>query len=118
MRACDLPRQAATSPEPARQGKAGRSGPRGTRRGVNDCTMRFASDKTMSGNYHGCDARCPPWNDSIVHYYVFTRYALDEATRNVVGIFNVQHVQAAIRGRVLAEAAAPGRCRLNPDVKA
>ena len=31
----------------------------------------------MSGDYFGYDGPCPPWNDSIVHHYVFTVYALD-----------------------------------------
>ena len=31
----------------------------------------------MEGQYFGYDGPCPPWNDSIVHRYVFTVYALD-----------------------------------------
>ena len=59
------------------RGKRGPAGPHGTRQGINDYTMWFASDKDMSGNYFGYDGPCPPWNDEILHHYVFTLYALD-----------------------------------------
>ena len=31
----------------------------------------------MFGDYYGYDGPCPPWNDELVHRYVFTLYALD-----------------------------------------
>ena len=65
------------------RGKAGPQAPRGARQGVNDYTMWFASDGDMSGDYFGYDGPCPPWNDSIVHHYVFTVYALDVAQLGV-----------------------------------
>jgi Raf kinase inhibitor-like YbhB/YbcL family protein len=99
------------------RGKAGPNGPRGTRQGINDYTLWFASDKDMSGNYFGYDGPCPPWNDSIVHHYVFTLYALDVATCGVSGTFNGGDVRAAIKGHVLAEAKITGVYSLNPAVK-
>lgn len=99
------------------RGKAGPAGPRGTRQGVNDYTMWFASDKDMSGNYFGYDGPCPPWNDSIVHHYVFTLYALNVAKAGVSGTFNGGDVRAAIKGHVLAEAKITGLYSLNPAVK-
>ena len=54
------------------RGKAGPGAPRGTRQGINDYTMWFSGDRDMSGDYYGYDGPCPPWNDSIVHHYVFT----------------------------------------------
>jgi Raf kinase inhibitor-like YbhB/YbcL family protein len=99
------------------RGKKGPEGPRGARQGLNDYTMWFASDKEMSGNYFGYDGPCPPWNDSIVHHYVFTLYALDFEKCPVTGVFKGPDVLAAIRGHVLAEASITGIYSLNPKVK-
>ena len=98
-------------------GKSGPAGPRGTRQGVNDYTMWFANDKDMAGDYFGYDGPCPPWNDSIVHHYVFTLYALDFEKCPVTGVFKAPDVLAAIRGHVLAEASITGIYSLNPKVK-
>ena len=99
------------------RGKKGPEGPRGTRQGINDYTMWFASDKDMSGDYFGYDGPCPPWNDTIPHHYVFTLYALDVEKCPVSGIFKGPDVLAAIKGHVLEEAATTGLYSLNPDVK-
>lgn len=100
------------------RGKRGPAGPHGTRQGINDYTMWFASDKDMSGNYFGYDGPCPPWNDTIPHHYVFTLYALDIDKCPVSGTFKGPDVLAAIRGHVLTQAALTGVYSLNPDVKA
>ena len=100
------------------RGKKGPDGPRGTRQGINDYTMWFASDKDMSGNYFGYDGPCPPWNDEIPHHYVFTLYALGVARCGVSGTFKGPDVLAAIRGHVLGQAALTGVYSLNPNVKA
>ena len=102
------------------RGKAGPSvpnAPRGTRQGINDYTLWFASDKDMSGDYYGYDGPCPPWNDSIVHHYVFTLYALDVAKCGVSGTFKGGDVRHAMRDHVLSEARIPGLYSLNPTVK-
>lgn len=99
------------------RGKAGPAAPRGTRQGINDYTMWFASDKDMSGDYFGYDGPCPPWNDSIVHHYVFTLYALDVEKCGVSGTFKGGDVRSAIQGHVLAEAKITGLYSLNPAVK-
>ncbi len=99
------------------RGKAGPNAPRGARQGINDYTMWFASDKDMTGNYYGYDGPCPPWNDSIVHHYVFMLYALDMATCGVSGTFTGSDVRAAIKGHVLAETKITGLYSLNPKVK-
>lgn len=99
------------------RGKKGPESPRGTRQGLNDYTMWFASDKEMSGDYFGYDGPCPPWNDSIVHHYVFTLYALDFDKCPVTGVFKAPDVLAAIRGHILAEASITGLYSLNPTVK-
>jgi Raf kinase inhibitor-like YbhB/YbcL family protein len=99
------------------RGKKGPDAPRGTRQGINDYTMWFASDKDMSGNYFGYDGPCPPWNDEIPHHYVFTLYALGVARCGVSGTFKGPDVLAAIRGQVLGQAALTGVYSLNPKVR-
>ena len=99
------------------RGKAGPNGQRGTRQGINDYTLWFAADATMSGNYFGYDGPCPPWNDSILHHYVFTLYALDVASCPVHGTFKGPDVLAAIKGHVLAQASVTGVYSLNPQIK-
>src|SRR5688572_9941822 len=77
------------------RGKSGPDGPRGTRQGINDYTAWFASDKDMAGNYFGYDGPCPPWNDEIMHHYVFALYALGIAKCGLSGIFKGPDVLAA-----------------------
>ncbi|KIF81179.1 YbhB/YbcL family Raf kinase inhibitor-like protein [Noviherbaspirillum autotrophicum] len=84
------------------------------RHGINDYTGWFAGDANMAGNYFGYDGPCPPWNDSIVHHYVFTLFALDIARVPVDGKFTGQQVLDAIRGHVLGEAHIVGTYTLNP----
>lgn len=100
------------------RGKSGPDGPRGTRQGVNDYTMWFGADKDMGGNYFGYDGPCPPWNDTIVHHYVFTLYALDVEKCGVSGHFRGPDVLAAMRGHVLGQTTLTGTYSLNPAVKA
>jgi len=99
------------------RGKPGPEGPRGTRQGINDYTAWFAGDQDMSGNYFGYDGPCPPWNDTMLHHYVFTLYALDVEMCSVRGTFKGPDVLAAIRGHVLGQAALTGVYSLNPAVK-
>lgn len=96
------------------RGKAGPAGPRGTRQGINDYTNWFAGDKDMAGRYFGYDGPCPPWNDEIMHHYVFTLYALDVERCPVDGSFTGQHVREAMRGHVLGEASITATYSLNP----
>jgi Raf kinase inhibitor-like YbhB/YbcL family protein len=99
-------------------GKEGGPGPHGARPGVNDYTNWFAGDPDMEGDYYGYDGPCPPWNDSLIHHYVFTLYALDVATCPVEGAFTGGDVRAAIEGHILAEAAVTGTYTLNPRLRA
>jgi hypothetical protein len=102
------------SKEVTPRGKAGPATPQGTRQGINDYTGWFASDHDMNGDYYGYDGPCPPWNDSIVHRYVFTLYALDVERAAVDGKFTGPDVLKAIEGHVLAKAAITGTYTLNP----
>jgi Raf kinase inhibitor-like YbhB/YbcL family protein len=99
------------------RGKPGPQAAHGARQGLNDYTGWFASDKDMGGDYHGYDGPCPPWNDEIVHRYVFTLFALDIEKLPVSGNFTGKDVREAVRGHVLAQAALTGRYALNPAVK-
>lgn len=58
------------------RGKAGPNAPSAYRHGINDYTGWFAADEQMKGEYYGYDGPCPPWNDTLVHHYIFTVYAL------------------------------------------
>ena len=89
-------------------------GPHGSRQGVNDYTVRFNGDADMDGTYYGYDGPCPPWNDSLVHHYSFTVYALDVARCGVEGDFTGSDVLSAIEGHVLASAKLIGTYTLNP----
>lgn len=95
------------------RGKSG-DAPEGMRQGVNDYTSWFAEDDAMKGTYHGYDGPCPPWNDSIVHHYHFTLYALDVARCPIDGELTAPAVRAAIEGHVLAEASLMGTYAINP----
>jgi hypothetical protein len=98
----------------------GKSGPEtlyGARQGINDYTGWFSSDNDMRGDYFGYDGPCPPWNDEIVHRYIFTVYALDIEKLPVEGTFTGKDVRDAIAGRILGEASLTGVYSLNPAVK-
>ena len=86
------------------KGKEGPEGPLGTRQGINDYTGWFAADPDMAGDYYGYDGPCPPFNDSIIHHYTFSAYALDVDRLGVDGKFTAADVKAAMEGHVLAEA--------------
>jgi len=89
-------------------------GPYGARPGINNYTDWFSGDPNMEGTYCGYDGPCPPWNDSLVHHYVFTVYATDLERCPVDGAFGGPDVLAAIDGHVLSEASITGTYTLNP----
>ncbi len=99
------------------RGKREPRGPAGSRQGLNDYTAWFAGDANMDGRYFGYDGPCPPWNDTLLHHYHFTLYALDLARCPVEGEFTGPQVTAAIAPHVLAEARLTGTYSLNPAVK-
>lgn len=99
------------------RGKQAPAGPAGSRQGLNDYTNWFDGDADMGGQYFGYDGPCPPWNDEILHHYHFVLYATDLERCPVEGAFTGAQVQAAIEGRVLAEARLTGTYSLNPAVR-
>lgn len=84
------------------------------RHGINDYTGWFAADADMQGDYYGYDGPCPPWNDTRMHHYIFTLYALDIARLPLTGRFSGPDVRAAIQGHILDEARLFGLYTLNP----
>jgi Raf kinase inhibitor-like YbhB/YbcL family protein len=96
------------------RGKAGPQSLDGCRQGINNYTDWFAGDGDMCGDYYGYDGPCPPWNDEIVHRYVFTVYALDITSLPVDGRFGGPAVRAAMQDHILAEASLTGTYTLNP----
>ena len=98
------------------RGKPGPQAANGTRQGVNNYTDWFAGDNDMRGDYYGYDGPCPPWNDEIMHHYVFTLYALDIEKLPLDGKFGGPEVRAAIAGHVLAQASLTGTYSLNPKL--
>lgn len=99
------------------RGKDAAHGPGGIRQGLNNYTDWFAGDPDMEGKYFGYDGPCPPWNDSIVHHYVFTLYALDIARCPVDGEFDGAEVRDAITPHILEQASITGTYTLNPSVE-
>jgi len=85
----------------------------GARHGLNDYTGWFATNPEMDGNYFGYDGPFPPFNDSLVHHYVFTVYALKVERVPVEGSFTGPQVRQAIYEHILAEATHSGTYTLN-----
>jgi Raf kinase inhibitor-like YbhB/YbcL family protein len=99
-------------------GKPGPASLHGTRQGVNDYTGWFAGNPEMAGSYFGYDGPFPPFNDSLVHHYVFTLYALGIARVPVEGAFVGTQLRAAIAGHVLDAATYSGTYTLNRRLRA
>lgn len=83
------------------------------RHGLNDYTGWFAGNAELAGAYYGYDGPYPPFNDSLVHHYVFTLYALDIARLPLEGTFGGTEVRRALRDHVLAEVTHSGTYTLN-----
>ena len=95
------------------RGKPGPASLHGARQGLNDYTGWFAANAEMAGPYFGYDGPFPPWNDSLVHHYVFTLYALSLPRLPVEGHFTGAQVRAALAGHVLGAATLSGTYTLN-----
>ena len=95
------------------RGKPGPAAPNGARHGLNDYTGWFAGNAEMAGDYHGYDGPFPPFNDSLVHHYVFTLYAVALARLPIEGRFTGAQVRKQLAGHVLAEATFSGTYTLN-----
>jgi Raf kinase inhibitor-like YbhB/YbcL family protein len=96
------------------RGKPGPSAPGGARHGINSYTEWFAGDDSMKGSYFGYDGPCPPWNDTIVHHYYFTIYALDVDRCPASGDLRAPDVLKSIEGHILDKAVLTGTYSINP----
>lgn len=94
------------------KGKPTGPGAYGTR-GANDFGMFMAGNSDMAGNYGGYDGPAPPWNDELIHEYVFTVYALDVKSLGLEEVFSGADTRAAIDGHVLANGNVVGTYTLN-----
>ena len=99
------------------RGKPGPQAAHGARQGINNYTDWFAGDNDMRGDYYGFDGPCPPWNDEIIHRYVFTVFALDIDKLPLAGKFGGPEVRAAMHGHILAQASLTGTYTLNPHLQ-
>jgi Raf kinase inhibitor-like YbhB/YbcL family protein len=99
------------------RGKPGPLGPDGTRHGLNSYTEWFEGDQGLEGEYFGYDGPCPPWNDEIIHHYVFTLCAIDLDRCPVEGKFRAPEVLKAIEGHILDQDSITGTYTLNPDLR-
>lgn len=95
------------------RGKPGPQALRGARQGLNDYTGWYAGDPQMSGKYYGYDGPFPPFNDSLVHHYVFTLYAVSVPRLPIEGDFSGEQVRAALAGVMLDAATHSGTYTLN-----
>ena len=95
------------------RGKPGPGTAGAARQGLNDYTRWFAADAQLAGQYFGYDGPFPPFNDSLVHHYVFTLYALDQARLAVDGAFAGVQLREALAGHVLGAATLSGTYTLN-----
>jgi Raf kinase inhibitor-like YbhB/YbcL family protein len=93
------------------------AGPYGCRQGLNDYTGWFAGDPDMEGKYYGYDGPAPPWNDSIIHNYVFTLFALDVERLDLPEDFTGSDVREAMEGHILASASVSGTYTQNDRLR-
>lgn len=108
--------EAEFSSEVTPRGKPGPQATLGCRQGINNYTDWFAGDHDMCGDYYGYDGPCPPWNDEIVHHYVFTVFALDVESLPLEGRFGGPQVRAAMQGHILGQASLTGTYTLNASL--
>ncbi|MES2959588.1 MAG: YbhB/YbcL family Raf kinase inhibitor-like protein [Pseudomonadota bacterium] len=95
------------------RGKPGPATLHGARQGTNDYSAWFAGDPQRAGSYFGYDGPFPPFNDSLVHHYVFTLYATSLARLPLEGAFGGAAVRQAIADQVLDAATHSGTYTLN-----
>jgi Raf kinase inhibitor-like YbhB/YbcL family protein len=95
-------------------GRAPDATPFPCRLGLNDYTGWFAGDTAMEGRYFGYDGPCPPWNDSLLHHYTFSVFALDVDSLDLPDVFTGADLRAAIAGHVIDRGTIGGTYTLNP----
>jgi len=94
-------------------GKAATAAPTGVH-GQNDYTSWFAGDPSLEGEWNGYDGSAPPWNDSIVHHYEFTVYAMDTESLGLDAGFTRDQLVSAMETHVVGSASIVGLYTSNP----
>lgn len=92
--------EGAHSDEVTKRGKAATAAPIGVH-GQNDYTSWFVGDPTLEGRWHGYDGSAPPWNDSIVHRYEFSVYAIDTESLDLEPGFVLDELVVAMDAHIL-----------------
>lgn len=95
------------------RGKPGPQALRGARQGLNDYTGWFAEDAQRAGQYFGYDGPFPPFNDTLVHHYVFTLYAVSVPRLPLEGVFTGTQAREALARCTLGAATFSGTYTLN-----
>ncbi len=85
--------------------------------GLNDYTGWFKGDESMEGFYGGYDGPCPPWNDSLIHEYEFTIYALDIGKLDLPERYTGADLLKAMDGHILDRDSFSGFYTINPTAK-
>lgn len=98
------------------RGKPGPQSLHGSRQGINNYTDWFAGDNDMRGDYYGYDGPCPPWNDEIVHRYVFTVYALNCTHLDITDWISGNSVMASMAKHIVASAKITAHYTLNSQL--
>ena len=86
--------------------------------GLNNYTQWFAGDPDMEGDYADYDGPCPPWNDSLLHHYYFTVYALNVEKLQLPEVFDAGDVIKAMDGCIIAKGEWMGTYSMNPEIEA
>ena len=68
----------------------------------------------MAGDHHGDDGPRPPWNNTLVHRYVFTVHALDGDRLPLMGRFGGADALKVIQAHTLGSASITGLYTLHP----
>ena len=96
-----------------KRGKAADAAPIGVH-GQNDYTGWFVGDPDLEGHWNGYDGSAPPWNDSIVHHYEFTVFALDVEALHLDSGFTRDELREAMKGHILDRSSMIGLYSSNP----
>ncbi len=69
------------------------------------------TNQSWQGVYGQYDGPCPPWNDKVIHHYLFALYALDVAQLDLPhnGCFTGSQVLQVMQGHILAIATLGGK---------
>ena len=75
----------------------------GARQGTDNHTDWFAGDSDMRGNYYAYAATFLPWNDAIVHRYVFKLFATDIERQPLEDGLSEDEIRDSIENHALAQ---------------